>query len=162
MISDAPTPPRRAATLAFVACLAGIALELLCTLPFLDAIDTWYRQLRQVPWLLSNEQMAPVALYFYGGVGYGLYRCLRLGGSRPAVLLALLLLASNGPFNAILFGFRSLTAGAVACIPYALLAVTFVRELHRSDRRAFLVMAPYLVWLAYISAGYLAMARLNA
>lgn len=141
---------------------ARVADALLIGLPFAAAgvggvvtaraIPTWYRGLDKPPWNPPDWVFGPVwtVLYLMMGIAAVLVRR-QAEGSRGAQAMSLygLQLGLNLGWSLVFFGARDVRAavGVIALLWLAIVAT--IAAFGRVDRRAALLLAPYLAWVSF-------------
>ena len=113
------------------------------------SVGTWYLSLSRPPGTPPNWVFAPVwtVLYVLMGIaGWLVWR--RAGASWPTRIWGWQLLI-NALWPPAFFGLRSTVLGLVVILPLLALIVITIREFDRVERRAALLMLPYLAWSCY-------------
>lgn len=92
-----------------------------------------------------------VAILYYVMAGVVVYRVgRRLRAARAAFLAVLCMMLANEAWNALLFGFDSVTPAAIGMVFFAAITTITGIVVYRADRVAGIVLLPYVVWvLAY-------------
>ncbi|MGQ4555459.1 tryptophan-rich sensory protein [Halobellus sp. GM3] len=117
-------------------------------------LEAWYGTLRRPALAPPNWVFGPVWTLLFASLGAALWLVWRRADAAPrAVRLALGVFAVHFAFNvgwsAVFFGMRRLGAGlAVILILWALIVAT-MWAFDRVDRRAGLLLVPYLLWVSF-------------
>jgi translocator protein len=147
---------RRHPVVAFLGSVLVSQLAGLVGLPFTDrGTGSWYGQLDKPPFNPPGWVFGPVWTALYTLIGVALWLVLRQPQSkarRRALMLFAGQLILNAAWTPIFFGAEAPEA-AVAEISILLVVLGFtVRDFWRIDRRAGLLMVPYLGWVAFAAA----------
>ena len=123
----------------------------------------WYASLVKPSWTPPNAVFAPVWTALYAAMGVAawlVWRRAGFGGAGPALALFAVQLVLNA-LVILFFGLHSVGFALldIVVLWFAILAVTVL--FWRVDRRAGLLLVPYLAWVGYASALNLALWRLN-
>ena len=126
--------------------------------------EGWYEGLALPPFNPPTEVFAPVWTVLYILMGVAAWRVWRSGDADtvrgPLTLFALQLALTLG-WTVVFFGLQKI-GSAVATIVVLDVAILVTMLAFRTvDRAAALLMAPYLVWMAYITVLNVAIWRLN-
>jgi benzodiazapine receptor len=137
--------------LSILACQAAGALGSAFTMP---AITTWYASLAK-PWFTPpNWLFGPVWLALYTLMGVSLYIVREKGGRKNAQAVYIFCgqLGLNMLWSVLFFGLRSPLLG-MACIAalWAAIAAT-IYKFYPIDRRAAMLMVPYIAWVTIAAA----------
>jgi translocator protein len=116
----------------------------------------WYRSLERPAWTPPEAIFGPVWTVLYVLMGIASWRIWRKGWQRRDVRLALGVYVMHLPINAlwpfVFFAWQQVGLAAVA-IAFLLFAIGVVTEhFARIDRVAGVLVAPYLLWVAYATA----------
>lgn len=118
------------------------------------AIPTWYRTLDKPDWNPPDRVFGPVWTTLYALMGIGLVLVRRhatTGATSGAQAVFGLQLALNLAWSFVFFGARSVRGGlAVIAVLWAAILVTIL-AFWRVDRRAALLLMPYLGWVTFAS-----------
>lgn len=107
----------------------------------LTELDTTRLTLPFAAWIV-------VAILYYLIVGVVVYRLgRRLPKARPAYVAVLCVIVTNETWNALLFGFDSVTPAAVGMVFFAAITTITSVLVYRADRIAAWVLLPYVVWV---------------
>jgi tryptophan-rich sensory protein len=128
------------------------------------SFDAWYEGLTRPVFHLPDEAFAPAWAVLYVLMAVAAWRVWRTGDRdtvRGPLTLFVLQLAINLGWVVVLFGLQKI-GSAVATIVVLDVAILVTMLAFRTvDRAAALLMAPYLVWMAYITVLNVAVWRLN-
>jgi benzodiazapine receptor len=153
--------PRRGELAALI---APFAVGALGSVPTARSIPTWYRTLEKPSWNPPNGVFGPVwtSLYALMGIALVLVRRQPTTPSRDAAEAVFgLQLALNLAWSFVFFGARSPRGGvAVIAMLWASIVAT-IATFWRVDRRAALLLAPYLGWVSFASLLNAEIARRN-
>jgi len=121
-------------------------------------LDGCYGTLQQPALAPPNRVFAPVWTVPFALVGDALWLVRRRAGAAPrAVRVAVGVFLLHGVFNigwsAVLFGLRATGWGVAVIVLLWLLIVATIGTFDRVDRRAALLLVPYLLWVSF--AAYL-------
>lgn len=116
-------------------------------------IDTWYQTL-QKPWFNPpNWLFGPVWTVLYTLQGVAAWLLWRKGIGQREVRIALGLFVAQFTLNVAwtpaFFGLRSPLFGLVVIVPLVLFIVGTIVAAWRVDRRASLLLVPYLAWVSF-------------
>jgi len=152
-------PDRRpwlALAIAIVACeLVGASGSIFTTM----GLETWYPTLTRPALAPPNWVFAPVWTTLFALMGIAVWLVWRgaLGGDVAAGRVALAIFGVhfliNIAWSAVYFGLQSLAGGLVVIGVLWLAIVATMWAFARVDRRAALLLVPYLAWVSF--AGYL-------
>jgi tryptophan-rich sensory protein len=107
----------------------------------LTELDTTRLTLPFAAWIV-------VAIIYYVIAGVVVYRLgRRLPEARPAFVAVLCLILTNEAWNALLFGFDSVTPAAIGMVFFAAITTITSVLVLRADRVAAWVLLPYVVWV---------------
>ncbi|TQQ83100.1 tryptophan-rich sensory protein [Halonotius terrestris] len=127
-----------------------------------QGLTEWYATLRQPALAPPNWVFGPVWTVLFALIGGALWLVWRQAPSSPqAVRLAVGVFAIHFVFNlgwsAVFFGLQEIGLGLVVIVVLWLLIVTTMWTFNRVDRRAALLLVPYLLWVsfaAYLNYGF--------
>lgn len=124
----------------------------------------WYASLVKPSWTPPNAVFAPVWTVLYAAMGVAawlVWRRAGFGGAGSALALFAVQLVLNALWSYLFFGLHRVGFALldIVVLWIAILAVTVL--FWRVDRRAGLLLVPYLAWVGYASALNLALWRLN-
>jgi translocator protein len=133
--------------LALCFAVAGIAGRVTAT-----SIATWYPALAK-PWFTPPDWLfAPVWSVLYAMMALAAWLVWRRAGWRSAALrLFFLQLALNLAWSVLFFGLQLIGAALVEILLLLALIAATTWAFWRVDRRAGLLLVPYLLWLGYAS-----------
>lgn len=131
----------------------------------LGGVTEWYPTLR-TPWFQPPSWVfGPVWVTLFALLGVAAWLVWRAGLDRSAVRLALGLFAVQFVFNVAwsgaFFGLRSPAAGLVVIAVLWVAIVATVWAFDRVDRRAALLLVPYLAWVSFAAVLNVELWRLN-
>ena len=130
-----------------------------------DAITTWYPSLAKPSWTPPNWLFGPVwtALFIMMGVAaWWIWVQFGWRGGRVPLTLFLMQLGLNAYWSRAFFGLRQPGYGLfVILLLWMVLTVTTI-AFGRADRRAGLLLLPYLAWVTFAAALNFELWRLNA
>jgi translocator protein len=128
-----------------------------------DPASGWYRDLRKPSWQPPGAVYGLVWTPLYGMIAYAAGRAIdRAGDDRRAVVRELAVnLALNTAWPCLFFGVRSPRAALAAITLLDVSNVRLVRRAWRADRRAGLLLVPYVGWTAFATALNAAIAGRN-
>ena len=125
----------------------------------------WYERLRKPAWRPPNWLFAPVWTVLYlmiAFAGWLVWREAGIGGATTALVLYAFQLLLNAAWTPVFFGLHRPDLGfAVIVVLWLSIAATVVAFAQVSAIAA-LLMAPYLVWVAFASLLNFAIWRLNS
>ncbi|WP_336001506.1 TspO/MBR family protein [Halorientalis halophila] len=163
---SAPTLPRRRplASLA-LAVLASELVGALGNLISLGGVTTWYPTLTKPGFTPPGWVFGPVWVTLFALMGAAAWLVWRTGLDERRVRLALALFAGqfalNVAWSGAFFGLRSPVAGLVVIALLWLAIVATVWAFARVDRRAALLLVPYLAWVSFAALLNYELWRLN-
>lgn len=120
-----------------------------------EDIADWYVTLQQPALTPPNWVFGPVWTVLYAMMGVSLALVWRERKSRAAKLgigLFLLQLALNASWSLVFFGRRSPLGGLVIIVALLVLIVATIVAFARINRRAALLLVPYLAWVGFATA----------
>ncbi|RXK46386.1 TspO/MBR family protein [Halorientalis pallida] len=158
-------PDRRPAASLALAVLASELLGGLGNLLSLDGVTTWYPTLTKPAFTPPSWVFGPVWVTLFALLGVAAWLVWRAGLDEPSVRLALALFAGQFAFNVAwsgaFFGLRSPLFGLVVILALWLTIVATVLAFDRVDRRAALLLVPYLAWVSFAALLNYELCRLN-
>ena len=114
-----------------------------------DSVRGWYLTLNRPPGVPPNGVFPIVWTTLYVMIGSAAWLVWRQPVHRTALRLWGWQLLANALWSPAFFGLRSITLGLVVLAIMLPLVVLSVRAMWRIDRRAGLLMLPYLLWSLY-------------
>jgi len=114
----------------------------------------WYTELRRPAFAPPGWLFGPVWTALYLGMGVAAWLVWRRAGfrkARAALALYALQLVFNALWSPIFFGLRAMGWAFVDIVVLAVAIVVTLVEFHRIDRRAGLLLVPYLLWVLFAS-----------
>ena len=144
--------------------VAPLAVGALGSVPTARAIPTWYRALEKPAWNPPDRVFGPVWTTLYGLMGAALVLVRRQRGGpsadRAQVVFGLQL-ALNLAWSFVFFGARDVR-GALVVIGLLWVAIlATIAAAWRVDRRAAMLLVPYLGWVSFASGLNAEIARRN-
>ena len=120
---------------------------------------------------LARPDWAPPASLF-GPVWTVLYLCMGIAaamvwnahgwrGARDALTLFLFQLALNAAWSPVFFGLKQIEAALLVIVVLDVLVLATIAAFWRKDRRAALLLVPYLAWIGFATALNFALWRMN-
>jgi benzodiazapine receptor len=140
--------------LPFVAAAAGVQ----------SSAARYYATLAKPTWAPPAWLFGPVWLVLYLLVGIAaamVWNRFGYRGARDALSLFVLQLAVNAAWSPVFFGLQQIEAALVVICALDLLVLATIAAFAHKDRRAALLLAPYLAWICFASALNFAIMRLN-
>lgn len=118
-----------------------------------EAIPGWYATLDKPAFSPPNWVFGPVWTTLYALMGISAYLIYRKGWTKTDVRLALAIFGAqlilNALWSILFFGLKS-PALALACIALLLVAIgASIALFWRIDRRAALLLVPYILWVSF-------------
>lgn len=156
-----PSPP-----LKYIICIVGtLAVGSLSGLATASSIDTWYTTLQKPSFNPPNWIFGPVwtLLYVLMGIAAAMVWNSRHDQTevRRALLIYLIQLGLNATWSLVFFGLRS-PIGALINITLLLAAIVLcIGAFKKLDRRAGMLLYPYLAWVCFATVLNAAIAVLN-
>jgi tryptophan-rich sensory protein len=119
-----------------------------------QGLGEWYGTLQRPPLAPPNWVFGPVWTILFGLIGVALWLVWRQAGESPvavrvAVGVFTLHFAFNLGWSAVFFGLQEIGLGLVVILALWLLIVATMWTFNRVDRRAALLLVPYLVWVSF-------------
>jgi len=143
---------------AIVVCeLAGIVPSLLTA----DEVATWYTTIRTPAFTPPNWVFGPVWTTLYLLMGVSLYLVWRGDDNRFALGAFAVQLGLNAAWTLVFFGMRWPAGGLAVIVALLAAIVATIAGAWRVDRRAALLLVPYLAWVAFATLLNLQIWRLN-
>jgi translocator protein len=124
----------------------------------------WYAALSKPAWTPPSAVFAPVwtALYLLMGVAAWLvWRRAGFGGARAALVLFIVQLVLNALWSYLFFGLHRIDLAGYEIVSLWIVILIVAVSFWRVDWRAGVLLAPYLVWVAYAAGLNFALWRLN-
>jgi tryptophan-rich sensory protein len=123
------------------------------------AIPGWYATLAKPSWNPPSWLFGPVWTVLYVAMGVAAWRVWRAGrtplppAQGPVVRRALIAygvqLALNASWTPVFFGLKRIDIALVIIVAMLLAIAETTRRFYRVDRRAALLLLPYLAWVAF-------------
>jgi len=158
-------PERRPIASLVLAVLASELVGGLGNLLSLSGVTTWYPTLTTPAFNPPGWVFGPVWIPLFALMGVAAWLVWRAGLDRRAVQVALALFAVQFGFNVAwsgaFFGLRSPLAGLVVIVALWLAIVATIWAFDRVDRRAALLLVPYLLWVSFATVLNFELWRLN-
>lgn len=141
--------------------LAGIIGSLFTT----PAINTWYESLNQPTFRPPNWLFGPVWLVLYLLMGISAYLVWQKGLDKKEVRTALIIFAVqlvlNSFWSIIFFGMKNLSFALAEILVLWLFIILTIFKFYQIDKRAALLLIPYLLWVSFASFLNCSILRLN-
>ncbi len=164
-MSHARLPERRPLASALAVVLACVLLGAVGGLVTAPQIETWYATLDKPGFTPPNWVFGPVWTVLYAFQGIAAWLLWRAGPENRAVRLALALFVTqfvlNLAWSPAFFGLESPLLGLVVIVPLWFGIVGTIAASWRVERRASLLLIPYLAWVSYATALNYALYALN-
>ncbi|SDE92865.1 TspO/MBR family protein [Halorientalis regularis] len=158
-------PQRRPAASLVLVVLASELLGGLGNLLSLSGVTTWYPTLTKPAFTPPGWVFGPVWITLFALMGVAAWLVWRAGLDDRTVRIALALFAGQFAFNVAwsgaFFGLRSPLLGLVVIAVLWLTIVATVLAFDRVDRRAALLLVPYLLWVSFAALLNYELWRLN-
>lgn len=146
-------PERHPAASLVLAVLASELVGGLGNLLSLDGVTTWYPTLTTPAFNPPGWVFGPVWVTLFGLLGVAAWLVWRAGLDERAVRIALALFGGQFAFNVAwsgaFFGLRSPLLGLIVIVTLWLTIVATVWAFDQVDRRAALLLGPYLAWVSF-------------
>ena len=143
---------------AVVVCeLAGIVPSLLTA----DDVSTWYTTIQKPAFTPPSWVFGPVWTTLYLLMGVSLYLVWRGENNRIALAAFAVQLGLNAAWTLVFFGMRWPAGGLAVIVALLAAIVVTVATAARVDRRAALLLVPYLAWVAFATLLNVEIWRLN-
>jgi len=117
------------------------------------SIENWYDLLNQPSFKPPNSIFGPVWIILYTLMGISLYWILLKETKDRKVKDALKLfaahLALNASWSIIFFGIRDIPLSLVSIIALWVLIIMVMVRFYKIDKRAALILLPYLAWVSF-------------
>jgi translocator protein len=162
--ADVPPMPGQSIPRDVAALVAPLAVGALGSVPTARAIPTWYRTLDKPAWNPPDRVFGPVWSTLYGLMGVALVlvrRQERGPSSDRAQAVFGLQLALNLAWSFVFFGARSVRGALVVMALLWLAILGTIAATWQVDRRAALLLVPYLGWVSFASILNVEIARRN-
>lgn len=118
-----------------------------------SSIENWYNLLNQPSFRPPNWLFGPVWTMLYILMGISLYRIWIKGTKKIEVRNALKLFAVhlvlNASWSIVFFGLHDIPLSLVNIIALWILIVTVMVTFYRVDKKASLILLPYLAWVTF-------------
>lgn len=119
-----------------------------------QGLSVWYGTLQRPALAPPNWVFGPVWTILFALIGVALWLVWRQANSSPtAVRLAVGVFAIHFAFNlgwsAVFFGMQEIGLGLVVIIALWMLIMVTMWAFNRADRRAALLLVPYLLWVSF-------------
>lgn len=138
-----------------IAVLPVIAVAVSASLVTQPNIPTWYASLQKPAFTPPNWAFPVAWTILYALMAYAFWRILSQPKNRPgrsaAITAFFVQLALNGLWSFAFFGGQSPVAGLVVIAALIAAILVTITTFWRLDRRAALLLVPYLAWVAYAS-----------
>ena len=158
-------PERRPLATLVLAIIASELVGSLGNLLSLSGVTTWYPTLTTPAFNPPGWVFGPVWITLFALMGAAAWLVWRAGLDQRAVRVALALFGVQFAFNVAwsgaFFGLRSPLAGLVVIVALWLAIVATIRAFDRVDRRAALLLVPYLLWVSFAALLNFELWRLN-
>ncbi|SEN69059.1 TspO and MBR related proteins [Halorientalis persicus] len=158
-------PERRPIATLVLAILASELVGSLGNLLSLSGVTTWYPTLTTPAFNPPGWVFGPVWITLFALMGTAAWLVWRGGLDDRSVRLALALFgiqfACNVAWSGAFFGLRSPLLGLVVIVALWLAIVATIRAFARVDRRAALLLVPYLLWVSFAAVLNYELWRLN-
>ncbi|EFW91764.1 integral membrane protein [Haladaptatus paucihalophilus DX253] len=141
-----------------------VVCELAGIIPsFLTANDvaTWYTTLQKPAFTPPSWVFGPVWTTLYLLMGIALYLVWRRGDNRFALAVFAVQLVLNAGWTLVFFGMRWPAGGLAVILALLAAIVATMVAFARIDRRATLLLVPYLCWVAFATLLNYELWRLN-
>ena len=128
------------------------------------SLDTWYEGLTKPVFDLPNEVFGPVWTVLYILMGVAAWRVWRTGDRdtvRGPLTLFALQLALNLGWIVVFFGLQKIGSAVATVVVLDVAILVTMLSFRTVDRFAALLMAPYLVWVVFLTVLNVAIWRLN-
>ncbi|MFJ4467452.1 TspO/MBR family protein [Streptomyces sp. NPDC089424] len=123
-----------------------------------DALH-WFRELRKPGWMIPFQGFLVVGLIYYILIGVVLYRALDQN-NMEAILLTFTVLLGNEAWNWIFFSRRSVRAGFISMIAFAIPVLALLAAVTK-DPLSLVFVSIYFGWVLYDIAWTRALCSLN-
>ncbi|MDO9443340.1 MAG: TspO/MBR family protein [Beijerinckiaceae bacterium] len=150
---------------ALLAAAPSVAASVLGSLATMPNIPSWYAALDK-PWFNPpNWIFGPVWTALYIMVAYAFFRILRLPagakGRTAAIIVFVVQMALNTAWSFAFFGANSPALGLAVITPLWAGIALSIALFWRLDRKAALLLTPYLAWVSFATILNVAIWRLN-
>lgn len=117
------------------------------------SIASWYNLLNQPSFKPPNFVFGPVWTILYTLMGISLYRIWTAGAKKKEVREALKLFAVHLAFNAtwsiVFFGMRNIPLSLINIVILWILIIMVMVKFYKIDKKASLILLPYLAWVSF-------------
>ncbi len=137
--------------------LAGIVPSLLTA----NDVATWYTTLQKPGFTPPSWLFGPVWTTLYLLMGIALYLVWRRGGNRFALAIFVTQLVLNAGWTLVFFGMRWPAGGLAVILALLVAIVATMLAFARIDRRAAVLLVPYLCWVGFATLLNYELWRLN-
>lgn len=118
-----------------------------------SSIETWYNLLNQPSFRPPNWLFGPVWIILYTLMGISLYLIWTAGAKKKEVRGALKLfavhLALNASWSIVFFGMHNILLSLVNIIALWILIVMVMMKFYTIDKKASLILLPYVAWVSF-------------
>jgi len=118
-----------------------------------SSIENWYNYLNQPSFRPPNWLFGPVWTILYTLMGISLYRVWIKGAKKKEVRAALKLfavhLALNASWSIVFFGMRNIPLSLANIIALWILIIMVMIRFYKIDKKASLMLLPYLAWVSF-------------
>ncbi len=137
--------------------LAGIVPSFLTA----NDVATWYTTLQKPGFTPPSWLFGPVWTTLYLLMGVALYLVWRRGDNRFALAVFAVQLVLNAGWTLVFFGMRWPAGGLAVIVALLVAIVATMVAFERIDRRAALLLVPYLCWVGFATLLNYELWRLN-
>lgn len=126
---------------------------LIGTIITISSIENWYNLLNQPSFRPPNWLFGPVWTILYTLMGISLYWIWTAGTKKKEVRNALKLFAVHLVFNAtwsiVFFGMHNILLSLINIIVLWILIIMVMIKFYKIDKKASLILLPYLAWVSF-------------
>jgi len=126
---------------------------LIGTIFTVSSIESWYNLLNQPSFRPPNFLFGPVWTILYTLMGISLYWIWTVGTKKKEVRKALKLFAVHLVFNAtwsiVFFGMHNIPLSLINILVLWILIIMVMIKFYRIDKKASLILLPYLAWVSF-------------
>ena len=130
-----------------------------------SSIQNWYNLLNQPSFRPPNWLFGPVWTIIYTLMGISLYWILIKGTNKKEVRDGLKLfafhLAINASWSIVFFGMHNIPLSLINIITLWILIVVIMIKFYKIDKKASLILLPYLAWVSFATILNYSLYRLN-
>jgi len=129
-----------------------------------SAIPTWYVFLQKPTLTPPSWVFGPVWTTLYTFMGIALYWIYLKGNTdkiKNAIRLFMVHLAANAIWSIIFFGYKNLLAALIVLIGLDVMVFVIIYKFYKLDKRAGVILIPYLAWCLFASYLNLSIFLLN-